>query len=77
MNGCVRALKAKYFGYTLVIREEGKSWLQKQQFVRLYSILPIWIDLGQPDEKRIKKVCGRSERVIIYTYQEGMGFSLV
>ena len=35
----------------------------------------LWIDLGQPDEKRIKKACGRSEKVIIYTYQEGMATS--
>lgn len=32
----------------------------------------LWIDLGQPDIKRIKKACGRAEKVIIYTYQEGM-----
>lgn len=37
--------------------------------------IELWIDLGQPDEKRIKKACGRSERVIIYTYQEGMAKS--
>lgn len=34
--------------------------------------IELWIDLGQPDEKRIKKACGRSEKVILYTYQEGM-----
>ncbi len=34
--------------------------------------IELWIDLGQPDEKRIKKACGKSERVIIYTYQEGV-----
>lgn len=34
--------------------------------------IELWIDLGQPDEKRIKKACGRSEKVIIYTYQDGM-----
>jgi len=37
--------------------------------------IELWIDLGQPDEKRIKKACGRSEQVIIYTYQEGMAVS--
>ena len=37
--------------------------------------IELWIDLGQPDEKRIKKACGRSKRVIIYTYQEGMATS--
>jgi len=34
--------------------------------------IELWIDLGQPDKKRIKKACGKSEKVIIYTYQEGM-----
>ena len=34
--------------------------------------IELWIELGQPDEKRIKKACGRSDQVIIYTYQEGM-----
>ena len=29
-----------------------------------------WIDLGQPDEKRIRKACGRAKQVIIYTYHE-------
>ncbi len=29
-----------------------------------------WIDLGQPDEKRIRKSCGRSQKVNIYTYQK-------
>lgn len=33
--------------------------------------IKLWIDLGQPDEKRIRKACGRSEKVIIYMYQEG------
>lgn len=29
-----------------------------------------WVDLGQPDEKRIRKACGRASRVTIYTYRE-------
>lgn len=33
--------------------------------------IKLWIDLGQPDEKRIRKACGRAEKVVIYTYQEG------
>ena len=37
--------------------------------------IELWIDLGQPDEKRIKKACGRSKQVIIYLYQEGMATS--
>jgi uncharacterized protein YaeQ len=32
--------------------------------------IELWIDLGQPDEKRIRKACGRAKQVIIYTYDE-------
>ncbi len=28
----------------------------------------LWVLLGQPDEKRIRKACGRSQKVAIYTY---------
>ncbi|GAV21343.1 hypothetical protein MMIC_P2327 [Mariprofundus micogutta] len=31
--------------------------------------IEVWIDLGQADEKRIRKACGRSRQVMIYTYQ--------
>lgn len=34
--------------------------------------LNLWIDLGQVDEKRIKKACGRAKKAIVYTYQEDM-----
>ena len=32
--------------------------------------IDLWIDLGQPDEKRIRKACGRARQVKIYTYNE-------
>jgi len=31
--------------------------------------IKLWIDLGQLDEKRIRKACNRAENTIIYTYQ--------
>ena len=31
--------------------------------------IELWIELGQPDEKRIRKACARAGRVILYTYQ--------
>ena len=37
----------------------------------LTNEIELWIDLGQPDEKRIRKACGRAKQVIIYTYHEG------
>ncbi|MEN8168213.1 MAG: YaeQ family protein [Pseudomonadota bacterium] len=30
----------------------------------------LWVDLGQPDEKRIRKACGRAREVWIYTYND-------
>lgn len=30
-----------------------------------------WIDIGQPDDKRIMKACGRSERVSVIAYAPG------
>jgi len=30
--------------------------------------IEVWIDLGQPDLKRIGKACGRAKKVIIYSY---------
>jgi len=30
--------------------------------------IELWIDLGLPDEKRIRRACGRANQVIIYTY---------
>jgi uncharacterized protein YaeQ len=30
--------------------------------------IELWIELGQIDEKRIRKACGRSNQVIVYTF---------
>jgi len=32
------------------------------------GIIDTWIDVGQPDEKRVRKACGRAKQVFIYTY---------
>ena len=37
--------------------------------------IDLWIDIGQPDEKRIRKACGRSREVVIYNYLEGSALS--
>lgn len=34
----------------------------------LTGAIDVWIDLGQPDEKRILKACGRSSQVVVITY---------
>lgn len=34
----------------------------------LTGAIDAWIDVGLPDERRIRKASGRSERVVVYTY---------
>ncbi len=34
----------------------------------LTGLLIHWIELGQPDEKRLVRVCGRSKKVTVYSY---------
>jgi len=31
--------------------------------------IELWVDLGQPDEKRIRQACGKAKQVVIYGYQ--------
>ena len=30
--------------------------------------IDLWIEVGQPDEKRLLRACGRSEQVVVYSY---------
>ena len=34
----------------------------------LTGAIHTWIEIGQPDEKRLLKACGRAEHVIVYSY---------
>jgi uncharacterized protein YaeQ len=34
----------------------------------LTGAIELWIDVGMPDEKLIRKACGRAKQVIVYTY---------
>ena len=52
-------------GFTKGISSEDEPDLWQKS---LSDEIEIWIDLGQPDEKRIRKACGRAETVLIYTY---------
>ena len=47
-------------------RHEPAIW-QKD----LTDDIDLWIEIGEPDEKRTRKASARSKRVIIYTYKEG------
>lgn len=43
--------------------EEPDIWLKD-----LTGSISLWIDVGQPDERRILKACGRAEQVFVYCY---------
>jgi len=43
--------------------DEPDLWLKD-----LTGEIKLWIEVGQPDERRILKACGRSDSVKIYTY---------
>ncbi|MES2150146.1 MAG: YaeQ family protein [Pseudomonadota bacterium] len=34
----------------------------------LTGAIELWIEVGQPDEKRLMKACGRSAQVVVYSY---------
>ncbi len=52
-------------GFTKGLSSDDEPELWKKSFG---GDIELWIDIGQPDEKRIRKACGRSDEVIIYTY---------
>lgn len=59
----LNANEALAFGKGLSTDDEPDLW-QKD----LTGIIELWIDVGLPDEKLIRKACGRARNVIIYTY---------
>ncbi|MBL4775100.1 MAG: YaeQ family protein [Mariprofundus sp.] len=61
----LHASESMQFTKGLSSEDEPDLW-QKS----LSDEIEVWIDLGQPDEKRIRKACGRARQVIIYLYQQ-------
>lgn len=51
------------FGQGMTDDESADLW-QKD----LTGVIELWIDVGQPDEKLIRKACGRANQVIVYCY---------
>jgi uncharacterized protein YaeQ len=51
------------FGRGLSTDDEPDVW-QKD----LTGTVELWIDVGLPDEKLLRKACGRARRVILYAY---------
>lgn len=51
------------FGKGLCVDDEPDLWLRD-----LTGDVLRWIDVGQPDEKWIRKACGRAEEVVVLSY---------
>lgn len=51
------------FGQGMTNDEEADLWRKD-----LTGSIELWIDVGIPDEKLIRKACGRSNQVIVYCY---------
>lgn len=54
------------FGSSIGNDNEPDLW-QKD----LTGAIQLWIDVGLPDEKRIRRACGRAARVVVYSYGRG------
>ena len=48
--------------------DEPELWLRND-----YNGIDLWIELGLPDEKRLKKACSLSQEVVLYAYSERAG----
>ena len=51
------------FGAGISTDDEPDLWRKD-----LTGNIQLWIDVGLPDEKRIRKACGRADKVIVYSY---------
>ena len=51
------------FGKGLSVDDEPDLWRRD-----LTGAIELWIDVGLPDEKRIRKACGRAAEVYVYSY---------
>ena len=60
---CLHASEVLSFGKGLSTDDEPDVWEKD-----LTGAIVSWIDVGQPDDKRIRKACGRANEVFVYSY---------
>ncbi len=56
------------FGKGLSDVDEPDLWKKD-----LTGAIDLWIEVGQPDEKRLLKACGRAAQVVVYSYSSNSG----
>ena len=62
----LNASEALAFGKGLSSEDEPDVWEKD-----LTGAIQLWIEVGLPDEKAVRKACGRATQVRIYTYGRG------
>jgi hypothetical protein len=55
--------RALAFGKGLSAEDEPDLWRKD-----LTGAIELWIEVGLPDEKRIRRACGRASQVVVLTY---------
>lgn len=61
---------SEYLSFTKGISTDDEPDLWEKN---LSGEIELWIELGQPDEKRIRKACGRAKKVLIYCFGGNSG----
>jgi uncharacterized protein YaeQ len=64
----LNASEALAFGRGLSSEDEPDVWEKD-----LTGAIQLWIEVGLPEEKAVRKACGRSTQVCIYAYGRGAG----
>jgi uncharacterized protein YaeQ len=59
----LHASESLAFGKGLSTEDEPDLWRKD-----LTGAIELWIEVGQPDEKRIRRACGRAREVFVYSY---------
>ncbi|KFN44859.1 YaeQ family protein [Arenimonas oryziterrae] len=59
----LHASESLAFGKGISTDDEPDLWDRD-----LTGVIDLWIDIGQPDEQRIRKACGRARKVVLLTY---------
>jgi uncharacterized protein YaeQ len=59
----LHADEALSFTRGLSAEDEPDVWKKN-----LTGEIALWIEVGQPDERRLRKACGRARQVIVYTF---------
>jgi uncharacterized protein YaeQ len=54
------------FGKGLSTDDEPDLWRRD-----LTGAIGLWIDVGQPDDRRLRRACGRAAQVVVYAYGRG------